>query len=80
MYLLKCVRNIKDMEIIPNNDILNNNNNNNNSNNYKEYWEESWRLGETCCHSNANEKPSAKTDAKNSQGVNSNKQYWQHED
>ena len=25
-----------------------------------EYWEESWRLEETCCHSNYSEKPSAK--------------------
>ena len=37
-----------------------------------EYWEESWRLEETCCHSNSSEKPSAKTDVKNSQGVNNN--------
>ena len=37
-----------------------------------EYWEASWRLEETCCHSNASEKPSAKTDAKNSKGVNNN--------
>ena len=36
-----------------------------------EYWEESWRLEETCCHSNSSEKPSAKTDAKNSKGINS---------
>ena len=27
---------------------------------------------ETCCHSNSSEKPSAKTDGKNSQGVNDN--------
>ena len=33
------------------------------------YWEESWRLEETCCHSNSSERPSAKTDVKNSQGV-----------
>ena len=31
-----------------------------------EYWEESWRLEETGCHSNSREKPSAKTDVKNS--------------
>ena len=30
------------------------------------YWEESWRLEETCCHSNSSERPSAKTDVKNS--------------
>ena len=28
---------------------------------------------ETCCHSNSSEKPSAKTDVKNFQGVNNNK-------
>ena len=32
-----------------------------------EYWEESWRLGETCCHSHSNEKPSANMGVKNSQ-------------
>ena len=32
-----------------------------------EYWEESWRLEETCCHSNSSEKLSAKTDMKNFQ-------------
>ena len=32
-----------------------------------EYWEESWRLEETCCHSNFNEKPSANAGVKNSQ-------------
>ena len=37
-----------------------------------EYWEQSWRLGETCCHSNSSEKPSAGADVKNSQGVNNN--------
>ena len=37
-----------------------------------EYWEESWRLDETCCHSNSNERPSDNTDIKNSQGVNNN--------
>ena len=30
------------------------------------------RLGETCCHSNSNEKSSANTDVKNSKGVNNN--------
>ena len=35
-----------------------------------EYWEESGRLEETCCHSNSNEKPSAKNDVKNSLRVN----------
>ena len=30
-----------------------------------EYWEESWRLEETCCHSNSRERPSAKADVKN---------------
>ena len=34
-----------------------------------EYWEESWRLEETCCHSNFRERPSANVDVKNSQGV-----------
>ena len=33
---------------------------------------ESWRLEETCCHSNSSEKPSANTDVKNSKGVNNN--------
>ena len=37
-----------------------------------EYWEESWRLEETCCPSNSSERPSANADVKNSQGVNSN--------
>ena len=32
-----------------------------------EYWEEFWRLEETCCHSNFSEKLSADTDVKNSQ-------------
>ena len=32
------------------------------------YWEESWRLEETCCHSNSSEKTSANTDVKNSKG------------
>ena len=39
---------------------------------HPEYWEESLRLDETCCHSNSNERPSAKTDMKISQGVNNN--------
>ena len=30
------------------------------------------RLKETCCHSNSSEKPSAKTDVKNPQGINNN--------
>ena len=34
--------------------------------NGQNYWEESWRLEETCCHSNSNEKPSANADVKNS--------------
>ena len=34
------------------------------------YWEESWRLEETCCYSNSSERPSANTDVKNSQWVN----------
>ena len=29
-------------------------------------WEESWRLEKTCCHSDFSEKPSAKSDVKNS--------------
>ena len=33
---------------------------------WPEYWEESWRLEETCCHSNSNERPSTKSDVKNS--------------
>ena len=31
-----------------------------------ESWDESWRLEETCCHSNSSEKPSANADVKNS--------------
>ena len=31
-----------------------------------EYWEESWRFGETCCHSISSERPSANADVKNS--------------
>ena len=30
------------------------------------YLEESWRLEETCCHSNFSERPSANADVKNS--------------
>ena len=30
-----------------------------------EYWEESWRLEETCCHLDFNKKPSVKIDVKN---------------
>ena len=32
----------------------------------------SWRLEETCCHSNSSERPSAKTDVKNYKGVKNN--------
>ena len=35
-----------------------------------EYWEESWTLAETCCHSVSCERSSANTDVKNSQWVN----------
>ena len=35
-----------------------------------EYWEESWTLEETCCHSNSSEKSSAKADVKNYQEIN----------
>ena len=31
----------------------------------KEYWEKSWRIEETCCHSNSCEKPSANAGVKN---------------
>ena len=34
---------------------------------------ESWRLEETCCHSNSSERPSAIADVKNSQGVDNDK-------
>ena len=34
-----------------------------------EYWEEFWRLEETCGHLNSGERPSANADVKNSQGV-----------
>ena len=37
------------------------------------YWEESWRLEETCCHLNSSERLSVNADVKNSQGVNNNK-------
>ena len=37
-----------------------------------EYWEESWRLEETCCHSNSSERSSFNPDEQNSQGVNNN--------
>ena len=37
-----------------------------------EYWEESWRLEETCCHSNFCGKLSAGADVKNSKGMNNN--------
>ena len=42
-----------------------------------EYWEESWRLEETCCHSNSSERPSANAGGKSSYNNNiqvSNKQ------
>ena len=35
----------------------------------QEYWEESWKLKETCCHSDSSEKPPIKTDVINSQGM-----------
>ena len=31
-----------------------------------EYWEEFWRLEETCCHSISSERPSVNADVKNS--------------
>ena len=34
-----------------------------------EYWEESWRLEESCCHSNISERPSVNANVKNSKGV-----------
>ena len=37
-----------------------------------EYWEESWKLEETCCHSNSSEKPSFNTGVKNSKRSNNN--------
>ncbi len=42
-----------------------------NNNKRPEFRVESWRLEETCCHSNSSEKP-ANTDVKNSRGVNNN--------
>ena len=42
------------------------------------YCEGSWRLEETCCHSNSSERPSANAAVKNSQGVsnNNNDKWW----
>ena len=37
-----------------------------------ESWDESWRLEETCCHSDSSENPSGNTDVKNCKGVNNN--------
>ena len=37
-----------------------------------EYWEESWRLEETCCHSDTSERPSANSDVKNTNNNNNN--------
>ena len=37
-----------------------------------EYWDESWRFEETCCHSNFSERPSANAGVENSQRVNNN--------
>ena len=40
---------------------------------WPEYWGESWRLEETCCHSNSSEKPSANADVeKNDNNDNNN--------
>ena len=36
---------------------------------WPEYWDESWRLEETCCHSNSSEKPLTNSDVKNSRGI-----------
>ena len=44
-----------------------------------EYWEESWRLEETCCHSDPSERPSANADVKNSQGVKMIIHFWPYE-
>ena len=33
---------------------------------WPEYWEESWRLEGTCCHSKSSERPVANADVKNS--------------
>ena len=41
-----------------------------------EYWEESWRIEVTSCHSNSGEKPSANVCVKNS--PKSNNSYWKH--
>ena len=38
-----------------------------------EYCEGYWRLEKTCCHLDSDEKPSTKTEVKNSQGVNNHK-------
>ena len=35
-----------------------------------EYWEEFWKLEETCCHSNSSERPSANANVKNSNDKN----------
>ena len=37
------------------------------TNNRPEYWEDSWKLEKTCCHSNSSEKPSLNDVVKNSQ-------------
>ena len=34
-----------------------------------EYWEESWRLEDTYCHSNSSERSSDNVDVKNSHGI-----------
>ena len=36
---------------------------------WPKYWEESWKLEGTCCHSNSIERPSVNVGVKNSQGV-----------
>ena len=41
-----------------------------------EYWEESWRLEKTCCHSNSSERPSALADIKNSTTTTTNYHYY----
>ena len=43
---------------------------------WPEFWEESWRLEETCSYLDSSEKPSANTDVKNSKGVNNNDMKW----
>ena len=40
-----------------------------------EYWEESWRLEETCCYSKSSKRPSANADVKNSKRVIDNHNY-----